>query len=82
MKGYAMIPQLLTRKVASDSLVIRIVQAGCFVAAVLIPFLAFRRFAELELSGAPLLVGVLGSMAMALFFTVLGVLLHLNVKAA
>jgi hypothetical protein len=77
-----MITQLLTRRVASDTEVIRFGQAACFVAAGLIPLLAFHKFAELGLSEAQLLVGVIATIPMALFYTALGVLLESKTKAA
>jgi len=77
-----MIKQLLTRKVASDAAVARFGQLLCFGAACLIPVLAVRKFAELELSEAQLLVGVLATMSVALTCTALGVLLESKTKPA
>ena len=77
-----MITQSLTHRVASDTGVIRICQAACFAAAGLIPLLAFHKFAEMELSEVHLLVGVLATMSLALFYTALGVLLESKTKAA
>ena len=77
-----MITQLLKRRVASDTGMIRVVQAACYIAAALIPVLAFRKFADWELAEAHLLVGVIATMSMAVFYTALGVLLEFKTKAA
>ena len=77
-----MIKQLLTRKVASDAAVARFGQAVCFGAACLVPVLALRRFAELEMTEPQLLVGVLATMSVALLCTALGVLLEPKTKPA
>lgn len=71
-----MTTQFLTRHIASDAAVLRFTEAGCYLAAGLIPWLAFRKFAELEISKDQLLLGVLATMTIALLFTVLGVMLH------
>jgi len=76
-----MVTQWLTRPVVSDAAVARVVQAGCFGAAGLIPWLAFRKFAELELSASDLMVGVLATLAVAVFFTGLGLLLEFKARA-
>jgi len=81
-KDRLMIKQLLTRKVASDTAVARFGQILCFGAACLVPVLAIRKFAELELSEAQLLIGVLATMSLALLCTALGVLLESETKAA
>ncbi len=70
-----MIKQLLVSKVASDKAVARFGQLICFGGACLVPVLVFRKFADLELSEAQLLIGVLATMSMALMFAVLGMLL-------
>jgi hypothetical protein len=80
-KGQRMIKQLLTRRIASDTAVARFGQAVCFGAACLMPVLACRKFATLELSEAELLIGVLATMSMALLCTVFGVLLESKAKA-
>lgn len=77
-----MMTQLLHRRVASDTRVIRFAQAACFAAAGLIPLLAFRKFAELEISEVQLFWGMMATMAIALFYTALGVLLEFKVQAA
>jgi len=77
-----MIKQVLTRKVASDAVVARLGQMVCFGGACLIPVLAVRKFAELELSEAQLLVAVLATMSVALTCTALGVLLEPRTKPA
>lgn len=76
-----MMTQMLMRRVVSDSWVIRSCQAACFTAAGLIPVLAFDKFAELEISETYLMVGVIATIAMALFYTTLGVLLEPRAKA-
>lgn len=80
-KGPRMIKQLLARRVASNSMVARFGQLVFFGGACLIPVLVFRKFAELELSEAQLLIGVLVTMSMALLCTALGVLLESKTKA-
>ena len=76
-----MIERLLKRKVASDTAVARLGQVVCFVAACLIPVLVCRKFAELELSEAQLVIGVLNTMTMALVCAGLGVLLGFRREA-
>ena len=76
-----MIKQLLTRRIASDTVVARVGQAICFGGACLIPVLVCRRFATIDLSEAELLIGVLATMSMALMCTVLGVLLEPKAEA-
>ena len=63
------------RSIASDSLVARLGQAVCFGGACLIPVLVFRRFAEIDLSEAQLLIGVLATMSMALLLALIGTVL-------
>ncbi len=77
-----MIKQLLTRRVVSDVLVARVGQVVCFGAACLIPVLALRRLAALEVSEATLLIGVITTMSMALLCAVVGFLLESKSKAA
>ncbi len=77
-----MLKQLLTRSLVSDTVVARLGQVICFGGACLVPVPVFRKFGELELSEAQLLIGVLATMSMALVFTVLGVLLEPKSKAA
>lgn len=77
-----MIRQFLSRRVASEAAAARFGQLACFAAACLIPVLAFRKFPELELSEAQLLIGVVATMSLALSCTVLGVLLESKTKAA
>ena len=81
-----MIRQVLMRRIASDSLVARFGQAVSFGGACLIPVLVFRRFAEIELSEAQLLIGVLATMSMALILalicTVLGERVESKAKPA
>ncbi len=77
-----MIKQLLTRRVVSDAAVARVGQVVCFGAACLIPVLALRRLAELEVSEATLLIGVITTMSMALLCAVVGFLLESKSKAA
>jgi uncharacterized membrane protein len=71
-----MITQLLKRRVGSDGAVARFGQVICFGAACIIPILAFRRFAELDMSEVQLLIGVLATMSLALLCAVAG--LHLE----
>lgn len=73
--------QFLTRHVATYAAVLRVTEAGCYLAAGLIPWMAFRKFAELEITKDQLLLGVLATMAAALLFTFLGVLLHFKTKS-
>lgn len=82
MKGLNMIAQFLKRSVVSDGAVARFGQVICFGAACIIPILVFRRFAELEMSEAQLLIGVLATMSMALLCTILGLHLERQTKAA
>lgn len=72
--------QMLHRNILSDRAVLRTVQAGCFAAAALIPTLAFHKFAEVDLSRAVLLVGVLSALALAFLSTVLGVFLEIRMR--
>jgi len=62
--------------------VARFGQVVSFVGACLIPVLAFRKFPELELSEAQLLIGVIATMSLALFCTVLGLFLESRTRAA
>ena len=71
-----MIRKLLTYKVASDSAVHRLGQMLCFTGACLIPVLAFRKFATLEITEAELLIGVIATMSLALLLTLLGLSLE------
>jgi hypothetical protein len=77
-----MITQLLRRKVASDAAVARFGQVICFGGACTIPVLAFRKFAELEMSEAQLLTGVLATMSVALLCTVAGLCLERQMSTA
>jgi hypothetical protein len=77
-----MITQFLKRRVASETGVIRFVQASCHVAAALIPVLAFPNFADWELAEAHLLVGVMATLSMAVFYAALSVMLEFKTKAA
>ncbi len=74
--------QILTRKLVADAVVARFGQAVCFGAAVLIPLLALRRFTELELTEAELLMAVLTTMSMALLCAVLGLLVYPKTPAS
>ena len=76
-----MIRRFLSRRVASDVAVARFGQFVSFACACLIPVLAFRRFSELELSEAQLLIGVVATMSLALHCAVLGELLKSKTKA-
>ncbi len=71
-----MIRRLLTRRLVSDTMAARLGQVVCFGGACLTPVLVCRRFTELELSEAQLLIGVLATMSMALVLASAGVLLE------
>ncbi len=74
-----MIRKVLKCQLASDAAVARFGQVFCFGGACAIPVLVFRKFAELDMSEAQLLTGVLATMSLALLCTVLG--LHLEPRA-
>jgi hypothetical protein len=76
-----MIRQFFSRRVASEAAAARFAQFTCFAGACLIPVLVFWSFPKFELSEVQLLVCVIGSMSLALSFTVLGVLLEPKAKA-
>ena len=76
-----MIRRFLSRRVASDIAVAWFGQFVSFACACLIPVLAFRRFSELELSEAQLLIGVVATMSLAISCVVAGELLVLGSKA-
>ena len=76
-----MIRQFLSRRVASDAAVARFGQFLSFACACLIPVLAFRRFSEVELSEAQLLIAVTATMSLAVLCAVVGELLVLGSKA-
>ncbi|MBL9175484.1 MAG: hypothetical protein JNL10_18220 [Verrucomicrobiales bacterium] len=71
---------MIQRNILPDRTVLRAVQASCFAAAALIPTLAFRKFAEVDLSRAGLLVGVLSALTLAFLCTVLGVFLEIRMR--
>ncbi len=73
--------QFLTRSIVSDSAVARVGQTVCFGGACLIPVLVFRRFTEIEISEAQLIMGVLATMSMALVCSLAGMLLEPKAKA-
>ncbi len=73
--------QLLTRSIVSDSVVARVGQTVCFGGACLIPVLVFRRFTEIEISEAQLIMGVLATMSMALVCALVGVILEPNAES-
>ena len=75
-----MIRQFLSRRVASDAAVARFGQCISFACACLIPVLTFRRFSELELSEAQLLIGVVATMSLAVSCAMIGELLVLGSK--
>lgn len=77
-----MIRKLLKCRVASDATLARFGQLLCFGGACAIPVLGFRKFAELDMSEAQLLIGVLATMSLALLCTVVGLYLERQTKAA
>ena len=85
-KGHHMIRPVLMHRIASESLVARLGQVVSSAGACLIPVVVFRRFAQIELSEAQLLIGVLATMSMALILAlicaVLGDRVESKAKAA
>lgn len=75
-----MIRQVLMRRIASDRLAARLGQALSSVGACLIPVLVCRRFAEIELSEAQLLIGVVATMSMALLLALIATVLGERVE--
>ena len=71
-----MVTKLLNRRVASDAAVVRLGQLACFGAACTIPVLVIRKFSQLDLSEVQLLIGVLGTMSLALLCTIVGLCLE------
>ncbi len=71
-----MITNLLKRRVVSDAAVFRVSQLACFGAACMIPVLVIRKLSQLDLSEAQLLIGVPGTMSLALLCTVVGLCLE------
>ena len=76
-----MIAQLLKCRVASDATVARFGQFICFGGACAVPALVFRRFAELDMSEAQLLIGAVATMSLALLFTLVGLYLERQARA-
>lgn len=74
--------RLFKSHVVSERAVARLGQGIACAGACLIPVLAFRRFAEIEVSEAQLLIGVATTMSLAVSCAMLALLLESKTRAA